>query len=128
MNEVLAELLNRLIAIKSDHSEICDTEVRERLDSAIHDGFLTPTQDYELPNDFGMYSPEGNLAVKNSLGWFLPAAMAACEAEELFTFHERLDAFQSLDVRIGPKQICYNDFFGYTDPKRYDENGNFIKR
>jgi hypothetical protein len=128
MEKVLAGLVKRLVAIAKAHGEVQDTEVRERLDDAVHHGFLIPTPGYRLPESFGLYTPEGNRAVRDALAWFIPAAIAAAEAEGLDTFHKRLAAFQNLAVRVGPKQKCYNDFFGYADPRRYDATGNVIPR
>jgi hypothetical protein len=62
------------------------------------------------------------------LAWFLPAATAAAAAEGLDTFHKRLAAFQNLEVTVGPDHVCYNDFFGWADPQRYDESGKVIPR
>lgn len=123
MKEALAELLQRLLIVRESHGELCDTEVRERLDAVIHDGFLNPKPGYCLPVDFAMKSTEGNRLVSESLASFITAASAAAEAEDLGTFHERLDAFQDLDVQVGPKGFCYNDFFGWTDPRRFDADG-----
>jgi hypothetical protein len=128
VEKVLAELLRRLVAIEDTHAEVGDTEVRERLDAAVHNGFLIPTLGYHLPDDFAMYSPVGDRAVRGALAWFLPAATAAAAAEGLDTFHKRLAAFQNLEVTVGPDQVCYNDFFGWADPQRYDESGNVIPR
>jgi hypothetical protein len=126
VEKVLVELLERLAAISQDYGELQDTEVRERLDDAIHHGFLLPTPSYKLPNEFAMYSKEGNHAVHKILQWFLKAANAAADTEGLNTFHKRLAAFQNLDVTAGPQQLCYNDFFGWANPKRYDESGSVI--
>src|SRR5262245_20844605 len=128
MEKVLAELLERLLAIAQVHGEVHDTEVRQRLDDAVHHGFLIPTPGYQLPESFGLYSPAGNRAVRDALAWFTPVATAAAAAEGLATFHDRLAAFQDLSVRVGPKRACYNDFFGWADPRRYDEAGNVLPR
>lgn len=128
MEHVLAELLTNLAAVEEEHGELSDTEVEEQTTNAVHHGFLIPTEGYELPEEFGMYSPEGDRAVRAALAAFLPAARAAAEAEELATFHQRLTAFQNLGVVVGPQRACYNDFFRYTDPKRYDAAGNVIRR
>jgi hypothetical protein len=128
MEQALAELLKRLMAVEDAHDELGDTEVRERLDDAVHHGFLIPTPGYQLPNDFAMYSSEGNQAVRSAFVWFLPAATAAAAAEGLDTFHKRLAAFQNLDVTVGPERVCYNDYFGWADPERYDASGNVIPR
>jgi hypothetical protein len=128
MEKVLAELLARLVVIAQAHGEVEGTEVRERLDDAVHHGFLIPTPGYQLPENFAMYSAEGNRAVHDVLAWFLPAAVAAAASEGLDTFHKRLAAFQNLDVTVGPQRVCYNDFFGWANPERYDERGSVLPR
>jgi hypothetical protein len=128
MERVLAELLARLLAVAQAHPELEDTQVRERLDDAVHHGFLIPTPGYQLPNAFAMYSAEGDRAVRDALAWFLGAARAAAADEELDTFHKRLAAFQNSDVTVGPQQVGYNDYFGWADPKPYDESGKVIPR
>lgn len=128
MEQVLAELLKRLMAVEEAHDEVTDTDVRERLDDAVHHGFLIPTPGYRLPDEFAMYTPEGDRAVRDALAWFLPAATTAAATEGLDTFHKRLAAFQGSGVTVGPQWVCYNDFFGWANPERYDESGNVIPR
>jgi hypothetical protein len=126
VEKVLAELLKRLMAVEEAHAEVTDTDVRERLDDAVHHGFLIPTPGYRLPDEFAMYTPEGDREVRDTLAWFLPAATTAAAAEGLDTFHKRLAAFQGLGGTVGPRHVCYNDFFGWANPERYDESGNVI--
>jgi hypothetical protein len=71
MEQVLAELLSRLLTVGQAHGELYDSEVRERLDDAVHHGFLIPTPGYHLPDTFAMYSAAGNRAVREVLAWFL---------------------------------------------------------
>lgn len=126
MEEVLTELLRRLMVVEQPHGEVGDADVRERLDDTIHHGFLIPTPGYRLPDEFAMFSPEGDRAVREALAWFLPAATSA--AAGLGTFHGRRVAFQNLDVAVGPRRACSNDFFGWADPERYDGAGGVIPR
>src|SRR5262249_32003166 len=119
---------SRLLVISETHKEVYDTEVRERLDDSIYHGFLIPNPNYELPDEFSLFSEEGNRAVKEALAEFLQSAREAAQLEGISTFHQRLAAFQNRGVRIGPKKVCYNHFFGYTDPKCYDAAGNVIGR
>jgi hypothetical protein len=128
MEKVLAELLERLAVVARTHAEVEDEAAEERLDDAVHHGFLIPTLGYRLPDTFDMRTPEGDRAVREVLEWFLPVATAAAAAEGLDTFHKRLTAFQNLDVTVGPQRLCYNDFFGWTNPEHYDERGNPIPR
>jgi hypothetical protein len=128
MEQILAKLLSRLLVIGQPHEERCDTEVQDRLDEAIHSGFLIPTPNDELPDDFALYSEEGNRAVREALAEVLQAARDAAAAEGLSTFHQQLAAFQNLGVEVGPQRACYNDFFGYANLEDYDAAGDSIKR
>jgi hypothetical protein len=58
MEKLLAKLLERLVVIAQAHGEVEDTEVRERLDDALHHGFLIPTPD---PN---RYDESGNVIAR----------------------------------------------------------------
>ena len=75
MEKVLAELLKRLMAVEEAHGEVSDTDVRERMDDAVHHGFLIPTHGYRLPDEFAMFTPEGNRVVKDALAWFLVVSL-----------------------------------------------------
>ena len=128
MEKVLAEFLTRLVAVAQTHPEVEGEAVQERFDDAVHHGFLIPAPGYQLPDTFDMDFPQGDQAVREVWEWFLPAAAAAAASEGLDTFHKRLAAFQNLTVTVGPQRMCYNDFFGWTDPERDDEAGDLIPR
>src|SRR5262245_66169090 len=101
MEKVLAELLERLVAIAHAHAEVEGEAVEERFDDAVHHGFLIPTPVYRLPDTFDMDSPEGDRAVREVWEWFLPAATAASACGGLDTLHKRLGAFRNPEVQCG---------------------------
>ncbi len=58
MDVLLKKLLDRLGLVGKDHEEVYDTECRDRMSDAIFDGFIRRLDDFFLPPDFGLYSPE----------------------------------------------------------------------
>ena len=79
MNELLLELLNRLEAIGQKHEEIYDSEVRDQMREAVHDGLLDLVPDYKLPYTFGLGSDEGNRSVRETLGSYIETAKAKAQ-------------------------------------------------
>ena len=108
MEDVLLDLLHRLEAIGDEHNELFDSEVREALDDAVFFGFIKPQPEFVLPEEFALFSAEGNRRVWKTLAWFLPLARQAAERVGLDTFHKRLAAFQNLAVRTRRKND-YNE-------------------
>lgn len=128
MNELLLELLNRLDAIGADnHEEIYDSECRSQMRRPIFLGFIKPEKGYVVPDDFGLYSPEANRAVREALVRYIDAANAKAAELGIHTFHERLAAFQTNDVRSDVEWNYFDDFFSWSNPDHFDEKGNVIK-
>ena len=67
MEQLLRQLLNRLDDIGSENEELFDSECRERLSSAIMEGFVRARGVDVLDEDFGDFSPEGNRLVREDL-------------------------------------------------------------
>ena len=67
MEELLRRLLNRLADIGHDHEELYDTECRERMSEAVMNGFVRGASNYAMPDEFGLFSAEANLAVRQAL-------------------------------------------------------------
>jgi hypothetical protein len=122
MEDVLLEFLLRLDAINEHHGGL-DEAASEVMGDAVFDGFIKPHPDFVLRDEFGMNSSEADELVKATLEWFIPAAAQACQQEGLTTFHERLAAFQNLNVQT-EATTCYNDFFDWWNPEQFDEFGN----
>jgi hypothetical protein len=114
MEKLLQTLLDDLDALMEEHEEIGDTEVSIQMTKAIHEGFISPKPDFELPKCFEMFTSQGNRKVRLALQRFLKKATKAAEGEGLDTPEARLAAFQNMDV-LSKEGSCYNDFFGYYE-------------
>ena len=123
MKKLLRQLLNRLERIGETHEEVFDTDVREAMAEAVFRGFIKPERGFALPDDFAMFQPEGNRAVREALVEYITAANARAAGLGLTAFADRLAAFQdgSVESKAGS---YYDDFFGWADPDQFDEQGN----
>jgi hypothetical protein len=122
MEPILHELLGRLYAIGEAHEELYDTEVSELITDAVYFGFLKPTPGYQMPDDLGLSTPAANAQLRTVLRDFIDRANAFAD-QAGWDFHQRLDAFQNLDVTFGSQDVDYNDFFRYTPPEKYNAAG-----
>jgi len=114
MKKALKQLLNSLDKLVDDgQEEVMDTDVRERMHDAVYKMLVQPQPDYQLPDEFGMFSPEGNEQVRAILANFLAHAEFA-EAKTLPTPKARLDAFQDIEVESAAGNT-YDEYFGYND-------------
>ncbi len=127
MDELLRQLLNRLDAVQETNEELSDSECRDQMSRAIHHAFLVPDPNYVLPDEFGLYTDEGNRAVKAALAAYIREANAKCAELGIHKFHDRLAAFQAEDVVSDhPDEPTYNDdYFGWANPQDFDESGKF---
>ena len=112
MKKALKALLNALDKVSEDHQEIFDTDVREQMRDTIEKALLAPVAGYVLPDEFGMFEPQGNARVKAVLAKFIAAAKL--ESAALKTREDRLRAFQDIDVETRDGN-GYDDYFGYDD-------------
>jgi hypothetical protein len=126
MEELLRRLLNRLERVGNDHEELHDTECREQMSDAIMNGFVRASGADGLRNEFGLFSAEGNLAVREALLEYVERACAKAFALGLSGFHDRLAAFQNPNVASDGEGILSDDFFGYATPESFDAAGNVI--
>lgn len=125
MENILQQLLVRLTAIGDEHEDVYDTDVREAMRDAVFAGFLKPAPDFEMPNDFKMYTKKGNELVRDAIEEYIAAANA--KADELgLDFRGRYASFQNENVVVGPNKRSYDDFFGYTPVEEYDDKGNAL--
>jgi hypothetical protein len=117
VEKLLEALLEDLDAIMEEHEEIGDTEVSIQMTKAVHDGFISPKPGFVLPDEFGMYTPQGDRKVRAALQRFLKKATKVAQAEGLNTPEARLAAFQNLEVCSEDEQggSCYNDYFGHHE-------------
>ncbi|MBV8416916.1 MAG: hypothetical protein JO251_17060 [Verrucomicrobia bacterium] len=115
MKQALKILLNQLDEIASQHEEIEDTDVREQMAEAIDKSFVQPEHGYVLPNKFGMFSTEGDAAVRKALGAFLNHPEVIAARAQLPKAVDRLNAFQDESV-VSDQGRRYDDYFGYLEP------------
>ena len=114
MKKALRQLINTLDKVFETHEEVGDTAVREAMYDAIHKSFIKPVKGYTLPDEFEMFSPEGNKKVRAALAKYLAHPDVAAAAKKLKTPKERLDAFQDADVESAEGN-SYDEYFGYAD-------------
>ena len=115
MDELLHRLLDNLEEVAGEYDEVFDPDVRERMHRAIERGWIKPVSGYVVPSEFGMFSREGNLAVRDALEHFLDAAPDAGADERLDTPQQRLEAFQNAEVTSSGDGHTYDEFFGHAD-------------
>src|SRR5262245_4349987 len=99
MEDLLKTLLNRLEGVGKTNEELYDTECRERLSGAVFDGFIKPVEGFDVPNGFGLYSPDANMKVRGAIGAYIADAKTRAAKMGLRSFHDRLAAFQNQNVR-----------------------------
>jgi hypothetical protein len=126
VDQILLELLMRLEAIGARDESLFDTVVREKMGDPIFYGFIKPEPGYVLPDDYGM-PDEANRLIKAALGAYIEGARPFATTLGIESFHERLAAFQNLDVRTEQKND-YDDFFGWMNPDLFDQAGNLRPR
>ena len=116
MTQALKTLLDDLDRVAEEHDEIYDTDVREQLAEAVMQGWVWQTEDWELPDELGLFSEEGNRAVRQALASFLESARGAQEKEEgdLGTPARRLFAFQDPAVKSDDGSP-YDEYFGHRE-------------
>jgi hypothetical protein len=114
MKRALEQLLNALDKVFETDGEVGDTAVREAMREAVHKSFIVPQKGYVLPDDFQMFSPEGNEKVKAVLQKFLEHPEVVAAAKTLTTPEDRLDAFQDPDVESAEGN-AYDEYFGYAE-------------
>ncbi len=96
------------------HRELYDTDVREQVGEAIWRGFVRLEPGYVLPDNFGMFTAEGNRSVRIALDSFLTHACTAALASGLTSSDRRLDAFRNRKVTTDTGRI-YDSFFGHFE-------------
>lgn len=113
MKNALQMLLKSLEKIELEHGEIRDTAVREVLSNVIAQSFISLEPNFELPNDFAMYTDEGDAQVRSALLQFLSHPEINAEAVRRLTPEERLTAFHE-DDDIFSDCTCLGDYFGHA--------------
>ena len=83
MDDLLRDLLDSLDAVGEEHEEIYDTECREMMGEPIFNLFIKPTEGYQMPDDFGLYSSKANQQVRLALARYIDAATDCARQEGL---------------------------------------------
>jgi hypothetical protein len=119
MPELLLELLQELESIGIDCEEIYDTELcSEKISEPIWNLFVYPVDRYELPDDFGLYSRDGNKRVKQALKTYINEANKIASGY-FMNLDERLDSFQNMNVMTqNGSQV--DDWFYWRDPCEFE--------
>ena len=116
----LLQLLNEFDRIAQTYEEIGDTDVREQIRDALNDGYVTPKDDFELPETFGMFEPDGNAQVGAALRQFLAAAnKIAAQRKNLQTAKGRLRSIQDENVTSDAGTL-YDEYWGYVDEDEFN--------
>ena len=126
MKTLLKELLNNLESLAEENEEIFDTDCREQIHDVIFSGFVKPADDFKLPDEFGLFSEDGNSDLKKILGEFLKKANTLAEEQGITKFRDRLDAVQDVEVETDEGNTP-DEFMGWIDPNDFDEEGNWIE-
>jgi hypothetical protein len=114
MKTALKQLLDRLDSIKKVHPEITDAEVRRAMAVTIYHGFIARTSGFSLPGSLGMFSEQGDAAVRIALAEFLDAAAETTARTPV----QRYAVFQDPTVESEAGN-CYVNYFGYA-PSYHD--------
>lgn len=110
----LYSLLNELDQIAKSFEEIGDTSVREQMIEVIFNTFLKPSDNYVIPDKFGMFSDKANNQVKIILENFIIAIKPKIGSYGLKTPEERLNAFQDENIE-SIDGMYFDDYFSYLD-------------
>jgi hypothetical protein len=113
MKTALRQLLDDLDEAAEAHEEVGDTDVREAMSRAVLHLLLVPKADYVLPDQFRMYTDEGDRLVKHALARFFAHPEARALATSNATPTERLAAFQDESLQSA-KGSYYDDYFGFA--------------
>lgn len=110
----LVRLLDTLDGISTQHGEVHDTMVREMTFDSLYRGFLRDGNTGEVGDRFGMFSDEGNAAVKSALASFFSDPAVVNTRHACASPQERLNAFQAPGIASGEGSTT-DEYFGYVD-------------
>ena len=113
MREPLVRLLDAMEAIGAKHEEIFDTDVRERLGDAIERSLITPSGPIAVPADMGMFSDEGNAAVRSALMDYLAEAAPLADALALDESARRAAVWD--EGATSTSGLSVDEFLGWVD-------------
>ena len=114
LKKPLKQLLDGLDGIFSEHGDVGDTAVQERMRDAIRRGFIRPEVGYRLPTEFGMFSKKADRKVRSVIRKFLLHPKVKAASKSLTDSEARLFAFQDADVE-SKEGNAYDEYFGHTE-------------
>jgi hypothetical protein len=126
MESELLKLLEALEEIGKVHPSVFDSSVRQAMGDSLVDGLARMKPEYVVPGAFGLTTPEADNLVHSAISHYLDMARPLTIREGLTTFYARLAAIQNDSVRTDEGND-FEEFFGYTDPRCYDEEGGVIR-
>jgi hypothetical protein len=85
------------------------------MSEAIWHGFIHQKNDFVLHDKFGMFSVDGNSAVKVVLANYIDLAKVKAKEQGILTARGRFESFQEGDVLSSEDEQRYDDFFGHRD-------------
>ena len=122
---ILRELMQSLETLAMDNPEIYTSEFREKICDLIWNGFVRPTDEYKLSDDFGLSSDDANRRVKQTLQRYIQEASTTASSLSL-RFYKRLSVFQDRNVTTYPRRSRFDDFFKWRDPNGFDASGKWF--
>ena len=111
-SSALSGVLESLEEIGDAHSELYDTDVRERLWQIVEHRVVRAETDYPIPADLGMFSDDANRKLHAVLERGLSNLLLAFEVCGLRTPEQRLHSLQNPGVKTPRHQYTYEEFLG----------------
>src|SRR5262245_50869912 len=75
MRDALVRFLDALEAVAAEHEELFDTDVREDMAMAIEERLVKKSEQGDVPDEFAMFSSEGNGLVRAAVMSYLAEVM-----------------------------------------------------
>jgi len=113
VREAVLQLYQALEDLAADHEELSDTDVREQLAETLAWYFVWNKPTDVLPRSYGMFTEEGDEAVRRAVERFLKAALPLATAERLAPGRKRHDVLQDKQLLTRGKQR-YDAFIGHA--------------
>ena len=108
----LAGFLDALEEVASEHPELFDTDVRERMWEAVEHRYLRLESSYEIPRDLGMSTKDGNARLRAVLEHHLKDLVTIADALKLDTEDKRRQSLLDSEVRSQQEGLTYDAFLG----------------
>jgi hypothetical protein len=113
MRDPLVRFLDALEAIGAEHEEVYDTDVRERLAAVIEQRLIVKSSEVDVPDELGMFSPEGNQLVRAALVTYLDEAAPRADALNLDEAARRAAVWDGEAVSTNGMPV--DEFLGWVD-------------